>query len=146
MLCLIRQWRLQKCWTPENKWDEHAISLCFLSPAQGVMLHMIWDSLVLGFLFFCTYPNLFWTFLVSCIITSFFFFWPLRTDQHTHLGEASVNGPVWYVMSATLAEESELISRCLSVSWGFHRDPVEASHCCTNFARDQDQQHLYSRF
>lgn len=24
----------------------------------------------------------------------FFFFWPLRTDQHTHLGEASVNGPV----------------------------------------------------
>lgn len=24
----------------------------------------------------------------------FFFFWPLRNDQHTHLGEASVNGPV----------------------------------------------------
>lgn len=31
----------------------------------------------------------------SCFLYNYIsFFWPLRTDQHTHLGEASVNGPV----------------------------------------------------
>lgn len=93
VLCLIRQCGLQKCWTSENKWNEHVISLHFFSSTQG---HATRDLglLVLGLVSFWHLPK--FVLDASCFLYTyiFFFFWPLRTDQHTHLGEPSVNGPV----------------------------------------------------